>query len=67
VLDSIDHPVTEQDLLAQESKIKEAVKRLREEEKRRRQGYVQQQQQQQQGLPQHDAKKRKFSEANAAH
>jgi mRNA guanylyltransferase len=67
VLDSIDNPVTEQDLLAQESKIKEAVKRLREEEKRRRQGYVQQQQQQQQGLPQHDAKKRKFSEANAAH
>ncbi|KAF2794650.1 mRNA-capping enzyme subunit alpha [Melanomma pulvis-pyrius CBS 109.77] len=59
VLESIEDPVTEQDLLNVEARIKQAVKRLREEEKMSRQNW-----QQQPGLAQHDAKKRKYSEAN---
>ena len=65
VLESIENPVTEQDLLNQEARIKQAVKRLREQEIERKKAQQQQwQQQQQAGHPQHDAKKRKYSEAN---
>ncbi|KAF2715112.1 mRNA capping enzyme, alpha subunit [Pleomassaria siparia CBS 279.74] len=65
VLESIEDPVTEQDLLSVEGRIKQAVKRLREEEKEKRDRARQQAQQQQQHAgPHHDAKKRKYSEAN---
>lgn len=56
VLDSIEDPVTEGDLLAAEGKIHEAVKRLRDQEAARAR--------QQQHEHMESAKKRKFSEVN---
>ncbi|KAF2653217.1 mRNA capping enzyme, alpha subunit [Lophiostoma macrostomum CBS 122681] len=59
VLDSINNPVTEKDLLDASATIREAVHRLRAEDKQR---MIWQQQQQEKA--ERDAKKRKFSEVN---
>ncbi|PSN73865.1 mRNA capping enzyme, alpha subunit [Corynespora cassiicola Philippines] len=56
VLESIDNPVTQRDLLDNEDRIKDAVKKLREFEKRKMQQWQHDQER--------DAKKRKLSEAN---
>ncbi|KAF2640991.1 mRNA capping enzyme, alpha subunit [Massarina eburnea CBS 473.64] len=55
VLDSIEDPVTEQDLRNNEATIRDAVQRMRQEDARVQQEQVE-----------HAAKKRKFSEANGA-
>ncbi|KAF2191482.1 mRNA capping enzyme, alpha subunit [Zopfia rhizophila CBS 207.26] len=62
VLESIEDPVTEQDLIAVEAKVREAVYRLREDEKERMKHEQLQREQMER-----DAKKRKFSEVNGGH
>lgn len=57
VLDSINNPVTEQDLLAESAKIKEAVYRIREQDRQQQKRIMAAEQER-------EAKKRKFNESD---